>query len=260
VAAVLGDIALAGTWWWVPAAIATLVGTFALGSLLAAAGPALLGPSYTERLEAAAARASERNRIARELHDSLGHALSLVTMQAAGARKVIGRDPEFAAHALGAIETASRRAAADLDHMLGLLRDDPRQSAGTAPEPDLSAFAALIDGARSAGLQVRATGSEGLSDLPVLVSREAYRIVQEGLTNALKYSADRTASVSVRLDGDVLDIRLTNPSDGRPSVRNGRGVRGIRERVAALGGVTDAGFRDGRWTLSVSLPAGRVIP
>ena len=89
---------------------------------------ASLGPSSAERLErleADAARANERNRLAREVHDSIGHALSLVTVQASAARKLIGRNPGFAEEALETIETTSRRAVADLDHMLGLLRQEP---------------------------------------------------------------------------------------------------------------------------------------
>ena len=97
---------------------------------------ALLGPSYAERLErleADAARATERNRIAREIHDSVGHALSVVTIQASAARKLIERDPGFAADALATIETASRRAAAELDDMLSLLRYETRSPAAPAP-------------------------------------------------------------------------------------------------------------------------------
>jgi DNA-binding NarL/FixJ family response regulator len=118
VAAVVGLIALGGSWWTVPAAAATLLGTLLIGRFLAWLGPVLLGPSYAERLrrlEDDAARATERNRIAREIHDSVGHALSVVTVQASAARKVIERDPGFAANALATIETTSRRAAAELD-------------------------------------------------------------------------------------------------------------------------------------------------
>jgi DNA-binding CsgD family transcriptional regulator/MFS family permease len=100
VAAVLGMIALAGSWWTVPAAAATVLGTLLVGRFLTWLGPVLLGPSYAERLqrlEADAARATERNRIAREIHDSVGHALSVVTVQASAARKLIERDPGFAA-------------------------------------------------------------------------------------------------------------------------------------------------------------------
>ncbi len=115
--AVLGLIALAGSWWTLPAAAATLAGTLLAGRLLAYLAPVLLGPSYAERLqrlEADAARATERNRIAREIHDSVGHALSVVTVQASAARRLIGRDPAFAEDALGdhrgGLAPGSRRA------------------------------------------------------------------------------------------------------------------------------------------------------
>lgn len=256
VAAVIGDIALSGTWWVLLAAVATVLAVDVLGRLLAALAPLLLGPSHAERLATVAARATERNRIARELHDSIGHALSLVTVQASAARKVIGRDPRFAEQALGTIEAASRRAVADLDHMLGLLRDDPQTA--TAPIPHLDSLDELLDAARSAGLTVHASQSGALSDLPVLVSQEAYRIVQEGLTNALKYAADATVTVRLSVDRHILGIELVNATAVRRWRRGGHGLQGIRERAATLGGTTHAGAQDGRWTLSVALPAGEV--
>jgi signal transduction histidine kinase len=261
VAAVLGLIALAGSWWTAPAAAATVLGTLLAGRFLAWSGPALLGPSYAERLqrlEADAARATERNRIAREIHDSVGHALSVVTVQASAARKLIGRDPGFAEQALATIETASRRAAAELDHMLGLLREETKQP--PAPAPGLGSLGELITVARSAGLTVDAAASDDLSRLPPLVSQEAYRIVQEGLTNALKYSADGTATLGLSLGRDTLGIRLSNPARGRRPARPGRGLRGIDERAATLGGTATAGTSGGRWTLSVTLPVPEVLP
>ena len=261
VAAVLGLIALAGSWWTAPAAAAVLLGTLLIGRFLAWLGPVLLGPSYAERLqrlEADAARATERNRIAREIHDSVGHALSVVTVQASAARKLIERDPGFAANALATIETTSRRAAAELDQMLGLLRDEAKRPA--APAPGLGSLSELITGARSAGLTVNSAVSGDLSRLPSLVSQEAYRIVQEGLTNALKYSADGTAMLDVSLGGDVLGIRLSNPAGRRRPARAGRGLRGIDERAAALGGTATAGADGGRWVLCVALPVGDVLP
>ena len=261
VAAVLGLIALAGSWWTAPAAAAVLLGTLLIGRFLAWLGPVLLGPSYAERLqrlEADAARATERNRIAREIHDSVGHALSVVTVQASAARKLIERDPGFAANALATIETTSRRAAAELDQMLGLLRDEAKRPA--APAPGLGSLGELITGARSAGLTVSSAVSGDLSRLPSLVSQEAYRIVQEGLTNALKYSADGTAMLDVSLGADVLGIQLRNPAGRRRPARGGRGLRGIDERAAALGGTATAGADGGRWVLCVALPVGDVQP
>ncbi len=259
VAGVIGLIGLGGDWWTVPAAAAALLGALLLGRLLARLGPALLGPSNAERLErleADAARANERNRLAREIHDSIGHALSLVTVQASAARKLIGRNPGFAEEALETIETTSRRAVADLDHLLGLLRQETPPGAPPAPAPDLASLGGLITAARSAGLTVEQAMSGDLSRLPVLVSREAYRIVQEGLTNALKYSADGTAVLSMSLRTGTLEIQLTNPAAGPRATRTGRGLRGIGERAAALGGTTAARDDGGRWTLSVALPAG----
>ena len=256
VAAVLGLIALGRSWWTVPAAAATVAGALLVGRFLAWLGPMVLGPSYAERLqrlEADAARATERNRIAREIHDSVGHALSVVTVQASAARKLIGRDPAFTAAALATIEEASRRAATELDGMLRLLRaETPRPP--VSPAPDLSALDGLLTAARSAGLTIEPAVSGDLSRLPPLVSREAYRIVQEALTNALKYSAGSTAMLSLSLGSDTLTILVTNPAHGRRPARTGRGLAGIDERAAALGGTATAGAQDGRWTLSVALP------
>jgi signal transduction histidine kinase len=263
VGAVLGLIALGGSWWTVPAAAAAVLGTLLAGRVLAWLGPSLLGPSYAERLqrlEGDAARAAERNRIAREIHDSVGHALSVVTVQASAARKLIGREPAFAEEALATIETISRRAVSELDHMLGVLRDDAPRAAPAAPAPDLGALDGLQTVARSAGLTVAGAVSGDLSRLPAPVSREAYRIVPEGLTNALKYSADGTATLGLSFDGATLSIRLTNPAGDRRRPGPGRGLRGISERAAALGGTTTSGAQEGRWTLSVALPAREVRP
>jgi signal transduction histidine kinase len=258
VAAVLAVIGLRGSIWVVPAAAATVLGTLLLGRLLALIGPVWLGPSYAERLErlhADAARAIERNRLAREIHDSVGHALSLVTLQASAARRLLDRDPAFADEALRTIETTSRRAVADLDHLLGLLRDERRSAAETGPALDADTLDDLLRAAGAAGLSVGPVVSGDLSQLPVLVAREAYRIVQEGLTNALKYSADRTAGLAVSLDDGALEILLTNPTDEERAIRAGRGLRGIRERAAMLGGRSSVGRGDDGWTLSVVLPA-----
>jgi signal transduction histidine kinase len=261
VAAVLGLIALSGSWWTIPAVAATVLGMVLAGRLLARLAPVLLGPSYAERLDRLqrdATRATERTRIARELHDSIGHALSLATVQASAARKLIRRDPVFVEAALETIETTTRRAVADLDHVLGLLRDDTQLPAETTPAPDLGSLDGLLTAARSAGLTVVSTVSGELSRLPLLVSREAYRIVQEGLTNALKYSTDATATLNLSLGAGTLAIHLTNRTSQRRAARTGRGLRGIDERATTLGGTTTAGADDGRWTLSVAIPAREV--
>ena len=259
---VVGLIALTASWWIVPAAAGTVLATLLAGRLLARLGPVLLGPSAAERLqrlEAEAVRAAERNRIAREIHDSVGHALSVVTVQSSAARRLIGRDPAFASEALETIETAARRAAAELDHMLGLLRDgSPRPD--DPPAPGLADLGELLGVARSSGLNVAAELPGGLSRLPAPVSQEAYRIVQEGLTNALKYSADGTVKLSLWLGQDTLEISLSNRCASPRAASSGRGLRGIEERATTLGGSVRAGAQDGWWQLSVVLPVAGVRP
>lgn len=126
--------------------LTALIAVFAaLGGLLARLAPRFLGPSSVERLaevESRAVRLAERNRLARELHDSVGHALSIVTLQAAAGRRVLAGDPEFAREALRAIEESARAALEDLDHVLGLLRDD---GMSTAPQLTLGDLDGLLD-------------------------------------------------------------------------------------------------------------------
>ncbi|WP_245675392.1 sensor histidine kinase [Micromonospora halophytica] len=242
-----------------------------LGALATSMAPALLGPSPGERiaaLEARAARLAERNRLARELHDSVGHALTVATLQAGAARQLLDDDPEFVRRALTAIEETSRHAMDDLDHVLGLLRDNgdgSRASAGTAPQRTLTQLDRLVADTRTAGLPVTAEITGDLGELPAVVSREGYRIVQEGLTNAARYGR---GPVRLRVgvpgepragadppDGRWLEIELDNALAGaaRPG-RAGRGLDGMRERVLLLGGRITAGPEDDRWRVRVRLP------
>ncbi|MER5478778.1 histidine kinase [Streptomyces sp. NPDC002734] len=229
------------------------------GTLLARWAPALLGPSPEERIAAAEARAADlalRNRLARELHDSIGHALSAVTLQATAARRVLERDPHFAREALAAIEDTTRRTLAELDTVLGVLRDS--DAPGTAPAPTLATdLDGLLHRTRAAGPEVTATVTADLMTLPPPVSREAYRIVQEGLGNALRHAGERT-TVTLRIEwvGDHLHITLDNPPAATRAPRSGggHGLPGIAERARLLGGTTQAGPTDGVWRLHVRLP------
>ncbi|MFE6050945.1 sensor histidine kinase [Kitasatospora sp. NPDC056446] len=230
------------------------------GALLARWAPALLGPTPEERLAVAERRATvlaQRNRLARELHDSVGHALSAVGIQASAAGRVLRTDPDFAAEALRAIEETARAAVAELDTVLGLLREEDPGTAGPAG-PTLAGLDDLLRQLARTGVTVDAELAPGLAGLPAPVSREAYRIVQEGLTNVLRHAGPAPAGLRVGLAGGRLEIELTNPlGPGRPSrPGGGRGLRGIGERATALRGGSTAGpDADGTtWRLAVWLP------
>jgi signal transduction histidine kinase len=263
------DYQVRGSWTdlWMPlASIVAIALVFvlsaAIGALLAYAAPRVLGPTPAERielLERRTATLAERNRLARELHDSVGHALSLVTIQAAAARRVLATDPAFAETALAAMETSARAALADLDHVLGLLRDDRRPGSQTAPQATLGNLTRLVEATRAGGITVEVKRTGDLDELPAAVSREAYRIVQEGLTNAIRHAGrpadELTVDLSINLDKTGLLLELTNPVSGASdNSGGGRGLAGIRERVAVLRGTVEAGLVADRWRLAVTLP------
>ncbi|MFG1828582.1 sensor histidine kinase [Micromonospora chersina] len=233
-----------------------------LGALAASMAPVLLGPAQAERiaaLEARSARLAERNRLARELHDSVGHALTVATLQAGAARELLDTDPEFSRRALRAIEETSRRAMDDLDHVLGLLREteDGRAPAPTAPQATLDGLDRLVADTRAAGLVVESRVSGALVGLPAVVSREGYRIVQEGLTNAARHGRG-PVRLRVAVPDGSLEIELVNGLRGATGPGGGgRGLDGMRERVLLLGGQLAAGPEGDRWRVRVTLPAPR---
>ncbi len=255
------------------ALLALVVGTaWGAGVLLARVAPVLLGPTPADRLAAAERRAAElasRNRLARELHDAVGHALSAVTLQAGAARRVLDSDPEFARRALAAIEETTRDAVAELDTVLGLLREEDG-SDPAAPAPTLDGLEALLGRTRAAGVPVEATVEGPCAGLAPVVSREAYRIVQEGLSNALRHAGPVPVRLHLGVGEGELLIRVENPVAGAvsgaaeavagaaagPADRpgGGRGLRGIAERARLLGGAATAAERDGVWRLTARLP------
>ncbi|CAN3984036.1 sensor histidine kinase [Kitasatospora purpeofusca] len=257
---------------------------FALGWLVVWAGRLqlamavrLLGPSPAERLAAAELRAErllERNLLARELHDSIGHALTVTVLQAGAAREL--GDPAFAARALEVIEETGRRAMDDLERTLALLRDpgdqggpgSPGPDSGTGPggedareRPGIDRLPALFETARAAGSPVEARVDVPSGALPGVLSREGYRIVQEGVTNALKYAPGEPISIRIAVRDGSLELRCANAlrpqsarSRGSSPRRGGKGLRGIRERAVLLGGETAAGAEGGEWVLTVRVP------
>nr|WP_184948756.1 histidine kinase [Planomonospora venezuelensis] len=253
------------TAWGPPAGMVTLVllvyGAAGAGAVLARLAPALLGPSPADRLAALeehARRLASRNRLARELHDSVGHALSVVTVQAGAAGRLLDRDPEAARTALAAIEESARAALEDLDQVLGVLRRETgreeggdrsgAEEGGHGPARTLADLPELV---RATGASAEVTGD--LGTVPALVSREAYRIVQESLTNAVRHGAPPVRLAAAVRD-DRLELQVRNPVGDRPGPGGGRGVAGMRERVTLLGGRIDAGASGGEWLVTVRLP------
>ncbi|WP_310741381.1 sensor histidine kinase [Microbispora sp. H10670] len=213
---------------------------------------------------AALAVAAERGRITRELHDVVAHGLSVMVVQAQGGQAAIARRPERAEKALAEIVTTGRAALAEMRRLLGLVR------AGTgpdlAPQPRLAALPGLIDGVRDSGTPVEFVITGEAMPLPAAVELSAYRIVQEALTNTIKH-AGPGARARVRLDFSLdaltIDIRDTGgtaqcsiPADDRPQAADsrGNGLRGIAERVAALGGTLTGGPCDDGFKITAALP------
>ncbi|HEY8978934.1 MAG TPA: histidine kinase [Streptomyces sp.] len=228
-----------------------------LGLLVTAAARALLGPSAAERLAALEDRTErllERTRIARELHDSIGHALTVAVVQA-GAAKVAG-DPAFTARALEAIEETGRAALEDLERVLGVLRESERP---LGARPTLAEADRLLESARASGAVVDAEMSGPLERVPGPVSRESYRILQEALTNVLRHAGPVPVRVRVGVEADVLRLEVRNPLTARiPGPGRGSGLRGIRERAALLGGRASTGPDAGEWRVRAELPLGEM--
>jgi signal transduction histidine kinase len=179
--------------------------------------------------------AAERASLARELHDSVAHAVSVMVLQTGAAEITLDERPDGARAALQAVQQTGRRALSDLERLLELL-----QRPGKRPEPaaalGLADLDALFDQLRAAGMDVRlrVDGQPG---------PQAYRIVQEGLTNAIKHAGGAPAEVTLRYAGDALDVEVTDTGAHPHHVRlpaGGHGLAGLRERVALAGGWLDA--------------------
>lgn len=224
-----------------------------LGELVTAVARRLLGPSAAERLAALEERTDqllERNRIARELHDSIGHALTVAVVQA-GAARAAG-DPEFTDRALSAIEDTGRAALEDLERVLGVLREADRP---VSSRPTLAEADRLLESARTSGAKIDMEVSGPLESIPGPVSREGYRILQEALTNVLRHAGSVPVRVRVEVTDSRLALEVRNPlTAGITGPGRGSGLRGIRERAALLGGRARTGPDEGDWQVHAELP------
>ncbi|WLW58544.1 sensor histidine kinase [Streptomyces sp. YU58] len=215
--------------------------------------------------QARLAAAAERARIAREMHDIIGHNLAVITGLADGGRYAATKSPERAAEALTAISTTSRQALTELRRLLDVLRDEPappdtpHPPADLAPQPTLSDLTPLIEGVRSAGLPVDTT-VQGTPTLPPGRQLTVYRVIQEALTNTLKHAGPGATS-HIHLsydDSGAVTVTVTDTGRGSPlNGTEGRGLPGMRERTALYGGTLEAGPRahpEQGWRVHLHLP------
>ncbi|MEV4804392.1 sensor histidine kinase [Nonomuraea sp. NPDC049421] len=200
----------------------------------------------TREEEARARVDAERLRIAREVHDTVAHAIAIINVQSGVTAHVLDRRPDVAREALRAIEQTSSRALREMRAILGVLRDDDEE--GREPYPGLEQVGELVAKARAAGLDVEVQESSPATPLPSAVGGAAYRIVQESITNVVRHVGPTRVTVVLDPGPEALEVRVTDAGRGtvvEPPDESGRGIVGMRERCRLLGGELDAGPRPG---------------
>jgi signal transduction histidine kinase len=244
---------------------AALLPVLAMSATALLAGSQLRGARQTQqrhRNEAArAAVAAERSRISREMHDLIGHDLSVIASLSAGGQNVARSSPEDAERAFAAIGEVSRAAVGQLRNVLRLLRSpDDKSVLPLLPQPDLSQLSALIDAVRGAGLLIDDERHGDLRGLPPAHQLAVYRIVQEALTNTLRHGGEGTAA-TVNIVVSARDVvvsvadRGAVPEAGRPvASTDGHGIIGMRERLDALGGTLEVGPTAAGWLVRAAIP------
>ena len=210
-----------------------------------------------EHRRAAEAAAAERRRIARELHDIISHSLGVVVLQVGAAERVLERDPARAREVLGSIRATGQEAIGEMGTLFGLLDAGPRSS--REPQPSLAELDGLVSRMREAGLSAELVIEGERRALPAALELSAFRVVQEGLTNALKHAGPADVRALLRYGEDRLEVEVADDGTAAGNgVGSRRGLAGIRERVEIFGGRLDAGPRPGGgWTLHASFPLAR---
>lgn len=209
--------------------------------------------------------AEERHRVARELHDVVGHCVSVMVIQASGARLIAASDLAAASDALRIVESCGREALADLRRTMGVLRREDGELAG--PAPGLGQLDTLIERARVAGLPTRAQFVGNPLPLSPGLDLVAYRVVQEALTNAVKHAGPARAAVTVSFSADALELTVTDDGTGSATVSDqspqtgGHGLLGMQERVALYGGQLRTGHcPQGGYQVYARLPLHNAAP
>jgi signal transduction histidine kinase len=233
--------------------VVLLVATWAAGRAVRVASDRRVAAELAADRSARLAVQEERGRISRDLHDTVAHTLTLITLQAGSARER-SADPETA-QLLGSIESGARDGLAEMHRLLRLLDT-------TAPDeqPGIGHLAGLVDGVRRGGLDVDV--QIAVDDVPPTVSTAVYRIVQEGLTNVVRHSDATAAQVAVRRDGEALVTVVSSAGSARPAAvpGSGRGLVGLRERLALLGGTVESTPTSQGWQLEARIPLAGGVP
>ncbi len=217
--------------------------------------------------EDAAARAEravieERIRIARELHDVVAHHVSVMGIQAGAARRIMRQQPERVSELLMQVEESSRQAITELHRLLGFLRGEDK-SDQIAPQPVLAEIGTLLGQMKNAGLDVKLTVEGSVGNLSPSLELSAYRIIQEALTNTLKHAYPAKANVSIKSTPESLEVEVRDDGPGATAgngeSKGGRGLIGMRERVALYGGEFVAGNApEGGFLVRAIFPNGRL--
>lgn len=267
----LADTGPGPTLGWVFFRISASVMAAALGesarSRRVAASDALERARQAERTREDEARLrvdAERLRIAREVHDTVAHAIAIINVHAGVTAYLLDKRPEGAREALVTIEETSAQALHEMRAVLGVLRDSDD---GRVPHPGLDQVDALTAMAREAGLDITVEATSSAAPVPSAVDHTAYRIVQESITNVIRHVGPTRVTIALEHGSDALEIRVTDdggrPDDQetRPPSVDGRGITGMRERCALLGGELTAGQRpSGGFQVTARLPLVPVEP
>jgi signal transduction histidine kinase len=196
--------------------------------------------------ELARAAAEERRRIAREMHDVVAHSVSVMVVQAGGARRILEHDPDRAVEAARHIEETGRAALVEMRRLLGVLHHGEDGAADRAPAPGMSQLDALVERSRAAGLPVQLTVEGEPRPLPAGLDLAAYRVLQESLTNVLKHAGTAPTEVLVRWSDEELELAVADRGPGPdPGHEGGHGLVGMAERMRVYGGELRTGRRDG---------------
>jgi signal transduction histidine kinase len=197
---------------------------------------------------------AERDRIARELHDVIAHSVSAMVVQTAAAQDIVRSDPVKAEAVLADVAETGRKALVETGRLLHVIRDSDDEL-GLEPTPGVTNVPELVERFRGSGLVVDLDLDASMRPLPAGVDVSVYRIVQEALTNALKYGSGRTANLKLWSTPTVVSVEASNPSGGGGQVGSGLGLLGMAERVAVLGGSLSHGVDlNGRFVLTATIP------